>query len=63
MIQGKEYFYDDLDNKGGLTIGSKFIMMGDQNLDPIAGKYSALKSKMASFIEIFFEIKSSHNEQ
>ena len=38
VIQGKEYFYDDLGNKGGLTVGSKFIMMGDQNLDPIAGK-------------------------
>ena len=38
MIQGKEYFFDDLGNKGGLTVGSKFIMMGDQNLDPIAGK-------------------------
>ena len=38
VILGKEYFYDDLGNKGGLTVGSKFIMMGDQNLDPIAGK-------------------------
>ena len=38
VIQGKEYFYDDLGNKGGLTIGAKFVMMGDQNLDPIAGK-------------------------
>ena len=36
-IQGKDYFYDDLGNKGGLTVGAKFIMMGDQNLDPVAG--------------------------
>jgi len=46
-IQGKEYFYDDLGNKGGLTVGSKFIMMGDQNLDPIAG--DGLSSVMKAF--------------
>ncbi|MDF2153368.1 endonuclease/exonuclease/phosphatase family protein [Vibrio sp. CAU 1672] len=36
-IQGKEYFYDDAGAKGGLTEGAKFVMMGDQNLDPVAG--------------------------
>ncbi len=36
-IQGKNYFYDDLGTKGGLQQGAKFVMMGDQNLDPVAG--------------------------
>ncbi|MGR5173639.1 endonuclease/exonuclease/phosphatase family protein [Vibrio owensii] len=36
-VQGKEYFYDDAGNKGGLTEGAKFVMMGDQNLDPLDG--------------------------
>lgn len=36
-VQGKEYFYDDAGNKGGLAEGAKFVMMGDQNLDPLDG--------------------------
>jgi hypothetical protein len=36
-IQGKDYFYDDEGSKGGLDSSAKFVMMGDQNLDPIAG--------------------------
>ncbi|CAH1544230.1 Succinyl-CoA synthetase subunit alpha [Vibrio rotiferianus] len=36
-VQGKEYFYDDAGNKGGLAEGTKFVMMGDQNLDPLDG--------------------------
>ncbi|HCE2171379.1 TPA: endonuclease/exonuclease/phosphatase family protein [Vibrio parahaemolyticus] len=36
-IQGKEFFYDDSGKKGGLASGAKFVMMGDQNLDPVAG--------------------------
>ncbi|WP_010452148.1 endonuclease/exonuclease/phosphatase family protein [Vibrio rotiferianus] len=36
-VQGKEYFYDDAGNKGGLAEGAKFVMMGDQNLDPLYG--------------------------
>ncbi|MCV5802354.1 endonuclease/exonuclease/phosphatase family protein, partial [Escherichia coli] len=36
-IQGKEFFYDDAGKKGGLASGAKFVMMGDQNLDPVAG--------------------------
>lgn len=36
-VQGKEYFYDDAGNKGGLTKGAKFVLMGDQNLDPLDG--------------------------
>ncbi|EPO0010600.1 endonuclease/exonuclease/phosphatase family protein [Vibrio alginolyticus] len=36
-IQGKDYFYDDVGKTGGLTNGAKFVMMGDQNLDPVSG--------------------------
>ncbi|PFG45452.1 endonuclease/exonuclease/phosphatase family protein [Vibrio sp. ES.051] len=36
-IQGKDYFYDDAGIKGGLPDGAKFVMMGDQNLDPVSG--------------------------
>ncbi|EDP59267.1 endonuclease/exonuclease/phosphatase family protein [Vibrio sp. AND4] len=36
-VQGKDYFYDDAGNKGGLADGAKFVMMGDQNLDPLDG--------------------------
>ncbi|HAS8421036.1 TPA: endonuclease/exonuclease/phosphatase family protein [Vibrio vulnificus] len=36
-IQGKAYFYDDSGKTGGLATGAKFVMMGDQNLDPLAG--------------------------
>ncbi|WP_112478986.1 endonuclease/exonuclease/phosphatase family protein [Vibrio variabilis] len=36
-IQGKDYFYDDEGNTGGLDSSAKFVMMGDQNLDPVAG--------------------------
>ncbi|ENB2086648.1 MULTISPECIES: endonuclease/exonuclease/phosphatase family protein [Vibrio] len=36
-IQGKDYFYDDAGKTGGLTNGAKFVMMGDQNLDPVSG--------------------------
>ena len=44
-IQGKSYFYDDLGlYQGGLGPGSKFIMMGDQNLDPIAGTVKPSKA-------------------
>ncbi|ELH4836769.1 endonuclease/exonuclease/phosphatase family protein [Vibrio harveyi] len=36
-VQGKDYFYDDAGKKGGLVEGAKFVMMGDQNLDPLDG--------------------------
>ncbi|EAS44142.1 endonuclease/exonuclease/phosphatase family protein [Photobacterium profundum] len=36
-IQGKEFFYDDAGLNGGLADNAKFVIMGDQNLDPIAG--------------------------
>lgn len=36
-IQGKEFFYDDSGLNGGLADGAKFVIMGDQNLDPVAG--------------------------
>ncbi|WP_369832238.1 endonuclease/exonuclease/phosphatase family protein [Moritella sp. Urea-trap-13] len=36
-IQGKEFFYDDSGLTGGLADGAKFVIMGDQNLDPVAG--------------------------
>lgn len=36
-VNGKSYFYDDAGQTGGLAQGAKFIMMGDQNLDPVAG--------------------------
>ncbi len=36
-VQGKDYFYDDAGKKGGLAEGAKFVMMGDQNLDPLDG--------------------------
>lgn len=36
-IQGKSFFYDDAGLNGGLADNAKFVIMGDQNLDPIAG--------------------------
>ncbi|KLV04618.1 succinyl-CoA synthetase subunit alpha [Photobacterium aquae] len=36
-IQGKDYFYDDAGKQGGLPANAKFVMMGDQNLDPLSG--------------------------
>jgi len=36
-IQGKDFFYDDAGQNGGLVDDAKFIIMGDQNLDPVAG--------------------------
>ncbi|KHA60339.1 succinyl-CoA synthetase subunit alpha [Vibrio variabilis] len=36
-IQGKPYFYDDAGNTGGLEQGKHFVIMGDLNLDPVAG--------------------------
>ncbi len=36
-VNGKSYFYDDAGQAGGLTQGAKFIVMGDLNLDPVAG--------------------------
>ncbi len=36
-IQGKEFFYDDAGQNGGLANDAKFVIMGDQNLDPVAG--------------------------
>ena len=36
-IRGENYFYDDNGLKGGLESGAKFVIMGDQNLDPLAG--------------------------
>ncbi|MGF1725612.1 endonuclease/exonuclease/phosphatase family protein [Photobacterium nomapromontoriensis] len=36
-IQGKRFFYDDAGQNGGLADGAKFVIMGDQNLDPVAG--------------------------
>ncbi|MCG6133882.1 MAG: phytase [Nostoc sp. LLA-1] len=32
-----DYIYDDLDQLGGLTPGSRFVIMGDQNADPFDG--------------------------
>lgn len=36
-VNGKNYFYDDAGQKGGLAQGANFIVMGDLNLDPVAG--------------------------
>ncbi|MGY3572568.1 endonuclease/exonuclease/phosphatase family protein [Vibrio paucivorans] len=36
-IQGGESLYDDAGKTGGLTAGANFVIMGDQNLDPVAG--------------------------
>ncbi|QUM87705.1 endonuclease/exonuclease/phosphatase family protein [Moritella sp. 36] len=36
-IQGKDFFYDDAGQNGGLADDAKFVIMGDQNLDPVAG--------------------------
>jgi hypothetical protein len=36
-IQGKDFFYDDKDLNGGLADNAKFVIMGDQNLDPVDG--------------------------
>ncbi|GEM74989.1 succinyl-CoA synthetase subunit alpha [Vibrio sagamiensis NBRC 104589] len=36
-IRGESFFYDDNGLKGGLEKGAKFVIMGDQNLDPLAG--------------------------
>ena len=32
-----DYIYDDAGNQGGLTSGSRFVIMGDQNADPNDG--------------------------
>ncbi|BAZ47469.1 phytase [Nostoc sp. NIES-4103] len=32
-----DYIYDDHGNKGGLAAGSSFVIMGDQNADPVDG--------------------------
>ena len=32
-----DYIYDDEGNKGGLTAGERFVVMGDQNADPFDG--------------------------
>ncbi len=36
-VQDKAYFYDDAGKNGGLKTGSHFVIMGDLNLDPVAG--------------------------
>lgn len=36
-IQDQPYFYDDAGNTGGLEQGKHFVIMGDLNLDPVAG--------------------------
>ncbi|EKO3911653.1 endonuclease/exonuclease/phosphatase family protein [Vibrio metschnikovii] len=36
-IQNQPYFYDDAGNTGGLANNEKFVIMGDLNLDPVAG--------------------------
>lgn len=33
-VQGKSYFYDDEGGKGGLVLGAKFVILGEENLDP-----------------------------
>lgn len=47
-IQSKSYFYDDAGQAGGLAENAKFIMMGDQNLDPLSG--DGLSEIMQEFI-------------
>ncbi|BAY23500.1 phytase [Calothrix sp. NIES-2100] len=32
-----DYIYDDAGKKGGITAGSRFVIMGDQNADPVDG--------------------------
>ncbi|BAZ40618.1 phytase [Calothrix sp. NIES-4101] len=32
-----DYIYDDAGKKGGIAIGSRFVIMGDQNADPVDG--------------------------
>lgn len=46
-VQGKAYFYDDKGGKGGLSAGAHFVMMGDQNLDPVDG--DGISSVMQDF--------------
>lgn len=36
-IQDKSFFYDDNGRTGGLAAGEHFVIMGDQNLDPVDG--------------------------
>lgn len=36
-IQDQDYLYDDAGNIGGLEQGKHFVIMGDLNLDPVAG--------------------------
>jgi hypothetical protein len=36
-IQNQPYFYDDAGKTGGLANNEKFVIMGDLNLDPVAG--------------------------
>ena len=36
-IQNQPYFYDDAGKTGGLANNAKFVIMGDLNLDPVAG--------------------------
>ncbi|MBW4616739.1 MAG: phytase [Desmonostoc vinosum HA7617-LM4] len=38
ITSGKgDYIYDDDGNKGGIAAGSRFVIMGDQNADPVDG--------------------------
>lgn len=41
-INGATYMYDDKKKKGGLKIGERFVVIGDQNCDPVDGD-AALK--------------------
>lgn len=36
-IQNQPYFYDDAGKTGGLANNERFVIMGDLNLDPVAG--------------------------
>jgi len=36
-IASENYIYDDQGQKGGLNTGSSFVIMGDQNADPVDG--------------------------
>jgi hypothetical protein len=41
-INGADYMYDDKKKKGGLKNGERFVIIGDQNCDPVDGD-AALK--------------------
>lgn len=36
-VKGQEFFYDDNNTTGGLSTDAHFVIMGDLNLDPVAG--------------------------